>query len=61
MNNSGLVFENGLPLTTKQDKSMHGIGLKSIRKLVEDQNGYFNIKTENYIFSLEILLFHEME
>ncbi len=56
-----LDFKNGLPLTTKQNRTMHGIGLQSIRKLVEDKNGYFKISTLNNIFSLEILLYDEIK
>ncbi len=55
-----LVFENELPLTRKSDKIMHGVGLKSIKKIVDDKKGYFKIHTNNYIFSLEIVLFDEI-
>ncbi len=56
-----LTFRNGLPITSKIDKSMHSIGLKSIKNLVEDNNGYFKIKTKDNIFSLEILLFDKIK
>lgn len=59
--NNDLVFKNGLPITNKKNKDMHGIGLRSIKKLVEDKNGHFEIKTNNNIFSLEILLFDEVK
>ncbi len=39
---------------------MHGVGLKSIKKIVEDKNGHFKIKTNNHVFSLEIVLFDEI-
>ncbi len=39
---------------------MHGVGLKSIKKIVDDKNGYFKIKTNNHVFSLEIVLFDEI-
>ena len=55
-----IKFKNGLPLTTKKDKSMHGIGLKSIKKLVEDKNGYFKIAVTDNIFTLELLLYDEI-
>lgn len=55
-----LNFKNGLPLTTKKNKSMHGVGLQSIKKLVEDKNGYFKITSENNIFCLDILLYDEI-
>lgn len=56
-----VIFNNGIPMTRKQDKEMHGIGLKSIKKLVDDKGGYFKIQTKDNIFSLEILLFDEIE
>ncbi|MCQ4936347.1 GHKL domain-containing protein [Anaerotignum propionicum] len=56
-----LNFKNGLPLTTKQNRTMHGIGLQSIRKLVQEKDGYFKITTINNNFSLEILLYGEIK
>ncbi len=55
-----LEFRNDLPVTTNNDKFSHGIGLKSIKRLIEDKNGYFKISTENNLFSLEILLYEEI-
>lgn len=49
-----LIFEDGLPLTTKRDKLSHGYGLKSIRNIVEKYGGSMRISTENGIFSLAI-------
>lgn len=59
--NKKITFKNGLPATDKEDKSTHGIGLKSIKKIVEDKNGYFKINTNDNIFSLELLLFDEIK
>ena len=56
-----LRFRNGLPLTDKRDASFHGFGLKSVKELVESKNGYFKIDTDDFVFSLEILLFDEMK
>ena len=56
-----LDFKNGLPLTTKQNRTMHGIGLQSIKKFVQDKNGYLKISILNNIFSLEILLYDEIK
>ncbi len=55
-----LVFRNGLPITSKGDTIMHGVGLKSIKKIIDEKNGYFKINTNNNIFSVEILLFDEI-
>lgn len=56
-----IKFRDGLPLTDKRDLSFHGLGLKSVKALVENKNGYFKIRTDNYIFGLEILLFDEIK
>ncbi len=58
--NKNLIFKNDLPITDKSDKLIHGIGIKSIKKIVEDKNGHFMISTDNNIFSLEIILFDEL-
>lgn len=51
-----LSFESGLPETTKRDKRYHGFGMKSIRMITEKYHGYFKIKAENGLFTLNILL-----
>lgn len=47
-----------LPLTTKDDHSYHGFGLKSIKMIVEKYDGELSINTENEIFTLSIM-FHK--
>ena len=50
-------FIDGLPLTTKKDKKIHGLGLKSIRKCVEDYDGELHISTaKEGIFHLTIMI-----
>lgn len=56
-----LKFKNGLPITTNKDKANHGIGLKSIKKLVDDKEGYFKVSVMDNVFSLEILLYDEIK
>ena len=51
-----LIFENNLPKTSKEHGSRHGLGLKSIKKLVQDHQGILSINTENGIFMLQIYL-----
>lgn len=51
-----LKIENGLPVTTKQNKEYHGFGLKSIRYIVEKYGGNVNIETANNWFILKILI-----
>lgn len=54
--NHTLTFEQGLPVTTKADKSEHGYGTRSIRDIAEKYNGHMSAKVEHDIFTLNILL-----
>ena len=38
-----IEMENGRPISNKKDKSMHGIGLLSVKESVEKYGGYFEI------------------
>lgn len=40
--------------TKKENPSMHGIGLRQVKKLVEQYDGYHNISYENNIFEVTI-------
>lgn len=51
-----LCFRGGLPQTTKRDKRYHGFGMKSIRMITEKYDGYFTVKAENGIFTINILI-----
>lgn len=51
-----IEFEDGLPVTTKQDKRFHGFGTKSIRNVVEKYGGTMVINASDNIFRLNILL-----
>lgn len=51
-----LVFQDGLPMTTKSDSLFHGYGIKSIKKTVETYNGNLTIATENNWFVMKILI-----
>lgn len=50
-----IQFENGMPVTSKEDKQYHGFGLKSISYIVEKYNGSISIHKENSLFVLNIL------
>jgi len=48
--------------TTKQDKEIHGIGLKSIKSITEKYSGFFKIsEKENKFFIAEVLLVAKYE
>lgn len=49
-----LAFEDGLPVTSKEDKDYHGFGIKSIRYTVEKYDGCMGIYPENSLFLLRI-------
>lgn len=51
-----IEFEDGLPVTTKQDKRFHGFGTKSMRNVVEKYGGTMVINASDNIFRLNILL-----
>ena len=54
--NDVLSFEDGMPLTTKTDKTQHGFGVKSIRYLAEKYGGTMTVNAKDGIFTLQILL-----
>ena len=51
-----IQFKNGMPVTTKKDKRLHGYGMKSIRSTVEKYHGSVVAAQENNWFELKILL-----
>ena len=51
-----LVYEDGLPVTTKENKKFHGFGLKSIKYMVKKRDGILSIREEAGCFSLMILI-----
>lgn len=54
--NSQVKLNDGLPITTKEDKSQHGFGLYSINESVKKYNGEMKIITGEDTFSLEIYM-----
>ena len=44
-------------LTTKRAKEQHGIGLKSVRKIVETYNGTMEVTPQNEIFCVNLILY----
>lgn len=50
-----LDFVDGLPVT-RNDRSIHGFGMKSIALIAEQLGGVLNVHAENGVFNLNILL-----
>ncbi len=56
-----VVFENGLPRTTKSDRRFHGVGTKSIKYVCEQYGGNCTFTAEDGLFELNIVLFPNEE
>ena len=52
----GLEYADGLPLTTQEDKNLHGFGMKSMKMHAEKYGGTMYVHTEEDVFYLDILL-----
>lgn len=50
-----LEFREGLPVTTKGDKTDHGYGLRSIRDIAEKYRGTMTVKAEDGFFILSVV------
>lgn len=51
-----LKKDNGDYITQKADKANHGIGLNSVKKCVDKNEGIILIKTENNIFDVTVII-----
>lgn len=51
-----IKFEDGSPITTKEDKEHHGFGTRSIKRIVEKYNGNVIFDVDNGVFILSITL-----
>jgi sensor histidine kinase regulating citrate/malate metabolism len=51
-----LVLKNNLPVTTKKNKMMHGIGLKNIAKVAEKYCGKYSYTIEDGYYIAEVHL-----
>lgn len=49
-------IRDGLPVTTKRDKSHHGFGMKSMRHLAQKYGGSLAVNIKDHVFTLQILL-----
>ena len=51
-----LEYDGELPITSKKDKRVHGFGLRSMKYIVKQYDGFLNISEEDGCFSLKILI-----
>lgn len=49
-----LEFEDGIPLTSKDEKGSHGFGLRSIMSIAKEHGGDVVIQAEDHIFKLVV-------
>lgn len=49
-----IAFENGLPTTTKKDKTQHGFGTKSIKMIADKYEGSAEFRVHKDVFSLNV-------
>ena len=53
-----LSFENGLPLTKKEDKTYHGFGMRSIKEIVGRYSGDLRVQTKDGVFEVSIVFYN---
>lgn len=54
-----VAFENGLPLTTKEDTAYHGFGVRSIKYIVDKYKGTLLMREDKSRFLVDILFYPE--
>lgn len=54
-----IIKENGKLITTHEDKNNHGLGLESVKTVLEKYNGTIEFKCENNRFHTALLIFIE--
>ena len=55
--NEAVIFEDGIPVTSKKDKAYHGFGVRSIKYIVEKYKGDILMHAENQRFQVDILFY----
>lgn len=49
-------FENGIPLTSKENKQDHGYGTKSMQMIAKKYNGHISFKLEDKVFTFVLII-----
>jgi hypothetical protein len=55
--NGDVQYENGVLVTTKEEKEEHGRGLQNVRKAVEKYQGILRLKHDADTFTAEVILY----
>ena len=55
-----IAKEDDTFLTTKEDKANHGIGLQSIKAVLEKYNGSIDISHNEKVFSVTLFMYIEL-
>ncbi|KOR26003.1 sensor histidine kinase [Clostridium sp. FAM 1755] len=55
--NGQILMNNNKIITTKEDRNNHGIGIESVKIILKKYNGSMDIKHDNNIFSVILLLY----
>ena len=55
--NGQILMNNNKIITTKKDRSNHSIGIESVKFILKKYNGFMDIKHDNNIFSVILLLY----
>jgi two-component sensor histidine kinase len=53
---NSIALSDGVPKTIKQDKTNHGLGLKHVKKLVDKNDGVFDIMIQQQQFRVVVIL-----
>ena len=51
-----LVLNDGLPVTTKADKTLHGFGVKSMRSIIQKYGGEMLVSQKDGLFTVEAIM-----
>ena len=57
--NGNVRKEGNRLVTTKKEKSKHGLGMNNVKAVVEKYDGSINIKTDKEFFKVDIILYLE--
>ena len=47
-------IKDGELFTSKKDKKLHGYGLKSVKRIIKEYDGFFSFSVEEDVFKVKI-------